>query len=124
MLKTIVAHSLELDTKDAIEDVLAQCKEQLGNLTPQAGLLFSGIDYDHSFVLDRTKEVYPDIELIGGTSMGELSSVHGVANDSIALTLFCSDELHFKAGFAEKISENPIKKLKKAINDLKHIILH
>jgi len=115
MLKTTVSHSLELDSKDAIEDVLEQCKEQLGDLTPRAGLLSAGSNHNHSFFLSSIKEVYPEIELIGGTSLGELSFVHGVTNDSIVLTLFCSDDLHFKAGLAEKISEDPFNHLKNAV---------
>jgi hypothetical protein len=43
-----------------------------------------------------------------------LSSVHGVVDDSVVLTLFYSDELNFKAGIAEKISEDPLMKLKNA----------
>jgi len=115
MLKTAIAHSIELDTADAIEDVIRQTQEQLKDDNPQAGLLFAGIDHDHSLILKRIKEEYPEIQLIGGTTGGEISSVHGVTRDSIVLTLFCSDTLHFKAGFAEMISEDPVKKLKKAI---------
>ena len=46
MLKTTVAHSMELESQDAVEEVLKQCREKLGKLQPQAGLLFTGIDHD------------------------------------------------------------------------------
>jgi hypothetical protein len=119
MLKTVIAHSLELDSKDAIVDVLVQCHEQLGDLLPQAGLLFTGIDHNHSLILNRINEKYPGIELIGCTTDGELSSVHGVADDSISLTLFSTEEIVFKAGIAERISKDPVTKVKRQVEAIK-----
>ena len=115
MFKTVIAHSLELDTKDAIEDILMQSREQLGDLKPQAGLLFTGIDLDYSAILKGINETYPGIDLIGCTDYGELSSVHGVADDSICLTLFSSDEITFRSGVAEHIYEDTFGKMKRAI---------
>ena len=119
MLKVAIAHSLELDSQDAIKELLEQCHEQLVDIMPQAGILFAGIDHDFELILDRINKVYPKIELIGGTTAGELSSVHGFADDSIVLTLFCSDVLYFKAGIADGVSKNPIGSLKKAAEKAK-----
>jgi len=119
MLKTVIAHSLELDTSDAIEDVIRQSQEQLKDDNPQAGLLFAGIDHDHSLILKRIKEEYPEIQLIGGTTGGELSSVHGVTNESIVLALFCSDDLYFKTGLAERISEDTVNNLENTVERAK-----
>ncbi len=119
MLKVAITHSLELDSQDAIKEVLEQCHEQLGELKPQAGILFTGIDHNHSLILNRINDVYPGIELIGCTTGGEISSVHGFADDSIVLTLFCSDELYFKAGIADGVSKNPVGSLKKAAEKAK-----
>ena len=119
MLKTAVAHSLELDSQDAIEEVLEQCRETLGELQPQAGLLFTGIDHDFQLILNRINEVYPEIELIGGTTDGEMSSVHGFADDSIVLTLFHSQELQFKAGVADRVSEGSLVNIKEAVETAK-----
>ena len=115
MLKTAVAQSLELESQEAIEEVLEQCREKLGDLQPQAGLLFTGIDHNFQLILNKITEVYPDIELIGCTTDGELSSVHGFADDSIVLTLFHSEELHFKAGAADRVSEDPLTYIKKGV---------
>jgi len=119
MLKVSVAHSLELDTSDAVEEVLHQCHEQFGVLKPDAGLLFTGIDHDHQLILKRINEVYSGIELIGCTTFGELSSVHGVTDDSIVLLLFFSDEITFKAGVAESISKDATNSIKKALKSAK-----
>ena len=42
MLKTAISHSMEFDSQDAVEEVLAQCRETLVDLQPQAGILFAG----------------------------------------------------------------------------------
>ena len=105
MLKVAIAHSLELDTKDAIEDVLKQCQTQLGDRKPQVGILFTHNECDFQLVLDKIYDTYPGLELIGGTTEAEISSIHGYADDSIVLTLFCSDNLEFKAGIFERISK-------------------
>ena len=114
MLEIAVAHSKELDSQDAVKDALKQCHEKLGDLKPQAGILYAGIDHNFELILRNIQEEYPEIELIGCTTDGEMSSVHGFAEDSIVLTLFCSDELHFKAGVADRISEDTIAYVKEA----------
>ncbi len=119
MLKTAVAHSLELESNEAIKEVLEQCHEQLGDLMPQAGLLFAGIDHNHPLILDRIIKMYPGIELIGCTTDGELSSVHAYTDDSVTLMLLCSDELYFKTGVADEISKDTAANIKEAADSVK-----
>lgn len=119
MLKTVIAHSMERDSQDAVEEVLEQCSKVLGELQPQAGILFVAGDHNFPLILNRIVKVHPEIELIGCSSFAEMSSVHGFAEDSIILTLFYCEELHFKAGVAEKISENPFTYLKDAVETAK-----
>ncbi len=116
MFKIAVAHSIELDSADAVAEVLAQCRKQLGDLKPQAGIMFAGIDHDFALVLKELIAVYPDMELIGCTTDGELSSVHGYTDDSITLMAFCSDELSFKAGAVDNISQDPVNTAKKGVD--------
>ena len=59
MFKVAVAHSLELDSVDAVTEVLEQCREQLGNLNPQAGIMFAGIDHDFALILNEINRVNP-----------------------------------------------------------------
>ena len=116
MLTVAVAHSIELDSQEAIEEVLEQCRKKLGDLQPQAGLLFTGIDHNFQLILNKITEVYPGIELIGCTTDGEMSSVNGFSDDSIVLTLFQSEEITFKAGVADKVSEDQLTPIKKAVD--------
>ena len=115
MFKVAVAHSLELDSAEAVADMLGQCRGQLGDLKPQAGLLFAGIDHYFTLILKEIHAAYPDIELIGCTTDGEVSSVHGYADDSLVLMAFYSDELVFKAGVADDIFQDEVRTTKSAL---------
>jgi len=117
MFKTIIAHSIDIDTHDAIEAVLYDCIKQLGDDQPDAGLLFVGIDHDHKLILNKINEQYPDIELIGCTTAAEISSIGGYTDDSINLILFSSDVLDFKAGVADQVSKNPTGIIKKSLDE-------
>ncbi len=119
MLKTTIAHSLELDSQDAAEEVLEQSRVKLGELNPQAGMLFAGIDHNFELILKKIDEAYPAIQLIGCTTDGEISSVHGFSDDSIVLTLFCSERLSFKASVADKVTKDSVTDLIKAVETAK-----
>jgi hypothetical protein len=109
MLKAAVGHSNDPDSLEAIEEVIAQCKQVLGEDIPQAGLLFASTDFDHQFILNYINQVFPGIELIGGTSDGEVSSILEFQQDSLALVLFYSDTIEFKAAVGRQVSTAPMK---------------
>jgi len=97
-----VGHSYDLDSSDAVEEALDACIETLGGKTPQAGLLFAGIDHDHQALLDGIEARYPGIQLIGCTTHGELSS-DGFSEDSVVLMLLHAERVKFRAGVGEQI---------------------
>ncbi len=108
MLKFAVGHSNDPDSQAAISDVLEQIRFTLRGVSPKAGILFAAIDFDHALVLHRIVEVFPEIELIGGTTDGEMSSVLGFEQDSLTLMVFCSDEITISAGIGRGISKDTI----------------
>jgi hypothetical protein len=77
MLKLAVGHSNDPDSQFAVAEVVEQIRTALGGSSPKAGLLFAAIDFDHPLVLDQIVAAFPEIELIGGTTDGEMSSVLG-----------------------------------------------
>ena len=93
-------HSHDPDSADAIAAALDACADALGEKTPQAGLLFCGIDHDFQALLDGVEARHPGLQLIGCTTHGELSP-EGFAEDSVALMLLQSDRVQFRAGVAE-----------------------
>jgi hypothetical protein len=107
MIQTATGISDDIDLALALEDVIDQCRQQLGTIRPQAGILFSScLDADFPKVLSRILEEYPDIQLIGCTSAGEISHHTGFIEDSIALLLLYSDTLEFVTAIATNLSQN------------------
>jgi hypothetical protein len=102
-----VGHSGEVDPEDAVEEVLASCDRALGGRDPGGGLLFSTHDTDHGVVVSRILKRYPDVQLIGSSSAGEMSSVLGYEEDSIMLALFASDRIDFTAGIGIGLTDDP-----------------
>ena len=102
----VIGHSDDPDSAGAIAEVIAQCMESLDGEIPQAGLLFSAINFDHNLILKTLRQTFPHLELIGGTSDGEVSSKLKFQEDSLTLTLFCSDTVHIRAGLGEDLSGN------------------
>lgn len=104
MLTLAVGHSDDPDEEGAVEELLAMCREKIGNKKPSLGILYSAYDYEHQTLLDGILDAYPDLKLIGCTTDGELSSSLGFAEDSVVLNLFHSDQLTFSACVAKNIS--------------------
>ena len=114
-MKVAVGHSEDLDSVDAIEEVLDACAEQFGSVIPQAGVLFSAISHDHQALLDGMMNRYPDLELIGATTDGEISSAIGFAEDSVTLMLFQSDKISFAAGIGRNVKDDPGRSARDAV---------
>jgi hypothetical protein len=108
MLKVVVGHSNDPYSEDAIAEVLQQCQQELQETVPQAGILVAAIDFDHALILQQIQQSFPDLQLIGGTTHGEMSSVLGFQEDSLALMLFCSDRIKIRAGLGRAMSKNPL----------------
>jgi hypothetical protein len=106
MLKAVVGHSNDPDSLAAITEVLEQCDDSLSGELPQAGILLAAIDFDHTLILHQIHQQYPEIQLIGGTTDGEMSSVLGFEQDSLTLMLFCSDRITIRAGIGRGISQD------------------
>lgn len=106
MLKLAVGHSNDPDSDAAVTEVLAQILSQLSDTSPTAGILFAGIDFEHEHILAKIDETFPGIELIGGTTEGEMSSVMGFEQDSLTLMVFCSDTIRISAGIGKSVSKD------------------
>jgi hypothetical protein len=108
MLKVAVGHSIDPDSTEAIAEVLTVCQSELGDVLPQAGILFCSFDFDHESILAAVANVYPELDLIGCTSDGELSSQLGFQQDSMTLILFSADDIEFRIAVARNISQDPM----------------
>jgi hypothetical protein len=98
MFRMTVGHSDDIELDSALATVFAQCDAALAGAEPRAGLLMAAWEADHRSIVDAVRARYPGIELAGSTTAGEMSSVLGFQQDSIALTLFASDSVEITAG--------------------------
>lgn len=115
MLKFAVGHSNDPESQAAISEVLEQIHNGLGSRLPTAGILFAAIDFDHSLILNRIVESFPEIALIGGTTDGEMSSVLGFEQDSLAFITFCSDDITIAAGIGLGVSKDAMAAAQSAV---------
>ncbi|MEM6253543.1 MAG: FIST N-terminal domain-containing protein [Cyanobacteria bacterium P01_D01_bin.156] len=108
MLRFAVGHSNDPDSQCAILEVLEQVHRALDGASPKAGIVFAAIDFDHTLILSRIVEAFPEIDLIGGTTDGEMSSMLGFEQDSLTLMVFCSDKITITAGMGRGVSKDPL----------------
>lgn len=115
MFEVVVGHSDDVDSDDAIAEILEQCSEQLNGQMPQAGMLLAAVDLDYPLILDRIQTTFPDMPLIGCTTDGELSTVMGCSEDSLSLMLFCCDTVTIRAGIGRGLSKDATAAAQQAI---------
>ncbi len=106
MFFAVIGHSEDIDADGVLEELTEQCRGELGDRTPQAGILFAAIDMDHELILQGVCDAWPGIELIGCTTDGEISSQLGYREDSTALVLFGSDNVEITAGIGHDVSKD------------------
>ena len=115
MFQIAVGQSDDVDSDTAIEEVLAQCRARLPRgCSPQVGLLYAAIDLDHRVLLDAIQAAFPGLPLVGCTTDGELSTA-SFQEDSVVLTLFCSDSVRFEVGSAKVVGEDVAGQVKQAV---------
>lgn len=119
MFKCVIGHSNDPDSLMAITEVIDECTRSLAGITPQAGILFTAIDFDHELILQHIQQAFPGIALIGGTTNGEISSILEFQQDSLTLMLFASDIIEIKAGLGRNVSHNPSQAAQQAIAQAK-----
>ncbi|MGD8992020.1 MAG: hypothetical protein PVI00_11250, partial [Desulfobacterales bacterium] len=49
------------DTQNAVERAIGQCRRQLEDHAPKAGIVFAGINFDHRLMLDEINTHFPDL---------------------------------------------------------------
>ncbi len=108
MIESVHSVSDDLDPLAGVRSVVADCREQLGDRRAAAGLFFTScMEADYAPMLAEIVEAFPDIELIGCTSDGEITPGRGFTEDSSALILLITENIVFATAVAENISTDP-----------------
>jgi hypothetical protein len=115
MFRMAVGHSDDVDLASALEAVFTRCDAGLAGAAPKAGLLMSAWEVDHQFVIDQVRARYPGIELAGSSSAGEMSSVLGLREDSVALALFASDTIDVVVGLGRGLAADCVAAARQAV---------
>jgi hypothetical protein len=115
MLKVVISHSEDPDSQSAIEEILDQCTRDLEGMAPKAGILFAAIDFDHTLIVEEINRKFPGLDLIGCTTDGEISSTLGFQQDSVTLTLLCSDTVEIRIGVGYGVHDNPLLAAQQAV---------
>ena len=108
MFRMAVGHSDDVDLDDALAAVFAECEAGLAGAAPKAGLVLSAWDTDHRALVDAVRGRYPGIELAGSSTAGEMSSVLGFREDSVAIALFAADGIDVVAGLGHRLARDPL----------------
>jgi hypothetical protein len=82
---------------------------------PKAGLLMSAWEIDHRSAIDQVRARYPGIELAGSSTAGEMSSVLGFREDSIALAVFASDSIDVVVGLGRNLASDCVAAARQAV---------
>ena len=89
-----------------MKEILNQIYATLEDVIPQSGICTALLEIDYTFMLSHIRTAFPNIELIGCTTDGEISSLNGFARDSIVLMVFASDIVEIRAGIGKGTSSN------------------
>ena len=71
-MRACVVHSVDVDSFDAVAELIAGAKVALGASSPRVAVLFAGIDHDFAIVLEQINAQWPGIALIGAPERGPL----------------------------------------------------
>jgi hypothetical protein len=106
MFKMAVGQSDEVEPADAIAAAIDACHAGLGDLEPQAGILFSSFDTFDPSVATALRDAFPTATVMGSTSAAEISSVGGYQEDSLTLAMFASDTVDVTTGLGTGLSRD------------------
>src|SRR5947209_16974261 len=116
-MRACVVHSQDVDSVDAVAELIDGAKVALGASLPRVAMLFAGIDHDFAIVLEQINAQWPGIALIGCTTDGEMSSHILFAEDSLALVLLSGDDFHAVSGVARSVSTDVAESIRASVND-------
>ncbi|TVQ96074.1 MAG: hypothetical protein EA399_16490 [Desulfovibrionales bacterium] len=116
-MRIALGHSSNPNTEKAIEDLIASCQRELGRHPPDLGIFFtSRMETDFHAALERILGQWPDLQLVGCSTDGEISDIIPVSEDTLTLVLIQSDHICFGTGWGEDVSKDPEAAVRQAVD--------
>jgi hypothetical protein len=116
-MRACVVHSQDVDSVDAVAELIAGATVELGASVPRVAMLFAGIDHDFAVVLEQINAQWPGMALIGCTTDGEMSSNILFAEDSLALVLLTGDNFSAVSGVARSVSTDVAESIRASVTE-------
>ncbi len=115
-MQTAIGHSENPHATQALEEIIGQCRLELGGCTPAFGIFFtSRMEMDFSSALGRIQDEWPDMQIVGCTTDGEISDCLPCTVDSLGLMVVYSERLRFSIGMGEGLSREPERAVRQAL---------
>ncbi len=116
MFSSVIGHAEGLDTASATKKVIEQCRQQLKDFSPSAGILFASLRSDYDVILESIRTAFPGLPLAGCSAAGEMSAICGFRQDSICLLLFATDSIRISSGCGPNASLSTERAVQTALN--------
>jgi hypothetical protein len=107
MFRMAVGHSDDIDLDTALAEVFSAVDAALAGAPARAAIVFGAWDIDHGALLAAVRAHYPGVEIAGASTAGEMSSVIGFSEDSVALAVFAADTVEITAGVGRNLLRDP-----------------
>ncbi len=113
---TALGHSNNPTSAQAVREILAQCQAEPRLDDPGLGIfLTSRMDLDFQAALDGILRTWPNLQLVGCTTDGEISDIFPCTENSLSLLLIQSDRVFFSTGLGENLSRDPEAAVRQAL---------
>ena len=98
-LKCVCSQSDDVDTSDAIKEIILDSTFKLNSEKPKAAIVWFDINHDASTLVEHVYHQWPDIQLVGCSSYGEFNTDKGMVDGSIQLILLYGEDIEFSARY-------------------------
>lgn len=114
-MRSVVGHSEDPDTTEATQEVISQCKKNLGSEKPIGAMVFMSPKHDAAKVLQVISNKFQDLPIFGCTSSAEMSSEMGFTEGGLVLSILQSNKVTMDCHKVEDVSKKNSEQIKDEI---------
>jgi hypothetical protein len=118
-MKCRVFHSNDVDSKDAMLEVIKQIEENFTQ-APDALIVEAGISHDHDALISTLSKKYPKAAIVGGTTDGEIFQGHFQTDSIVVAAIEAGKNVQITAACVPNITPDTMgSKMKTALSAAK-----